>query len=168
MPRAKVVHIVTRLELGGAQQNTLHTVRSLDRARFSPLLICGPGGLLDDEARRDLSFRTLFLDSLAPPVAPALDLLALFELTKLLLAERPEIVHTHSSKAGVLGRLAARLAGVPVIVHTFHGFGFHDRQSAAVRCAYLAAERLAAAFSHALIFVSRANIAYAQRHGLVD
>ncbi len=165
---AKVVHLVTRLDLGGAQQNTLHTVRNLDRARFEPVLVCGPGGMLDDEAKNDPLVRTIFVESLQRDISPFCDLLALLELAKVLLAERPAILHTHSSKAGILGRLAAVVAGVPVVVHTYHGFGFHDRQAAFVKNLYVFLERLCAHFTDALVFVSRANIAYAAEHGIVE
>lgn len=163
---AKVAHLVTRLDLGGAQQNTLHTVRHLDRALFEPVLICGRGGLLDEETKDDASVRTVFVESLQRDIHPFLDLLALLELTKVLLAEKPDILHTHSSKAGILGRLAAALAGVPVVVHTYHGFGFHDRQPPLVKGLYVLLERLCARFTDALIFVSKANIAYAAQHGI--
>jgi glycosyltransferase involved in cell wall biosynthesis len=164
--RIKVVHVVTRLDLGGAQQNTLHTVRQLDPARFDVLLACGAGGLLDAEVRADHGVRAVFLESLRREVSPAWDLLALLELAKLFRTERPDVVHTHSSKAGILGRLAAALSGVPVIVHTYHGFGFHDRQNPLVKGAYVALERLCALFTARLIYVSRANAEYAERHGL--
>lgn len=163
----KVLHLVTRLDLGGAQQNTLHTVRHLDRAAFEPVLVCGRGGMLDDEAAGDPSFRTVFVDSLQRDIHPFYDLLALLELAKVLLAEKPAILHTHSSKAGILGRLAAALAGVPVVVHTYHGFGFHDRQPAPVKALYVFLEKLCARVTDALVFVSRSNIAYAAAHGLV-
>ncbi len=163
---AKVAHLVTRLDLGGAQQNTLHTVRHLDRAFFEPLLICGRGGLLDEEASADPSFRTVFVDPLRRDISPIHDLLALLELTRILLDEKPDLLHTHSSKAGILGRLAAALAGVPVVVHTYHGFGFHDRQPPFVKNFYVLLERLCARLTDALIFVSKANIAYAAKHGI--
>ncbi|MCR4295715.1 MAG: glycosyltransferase family 4 protein [Elusimicrobia bacterium] len=163
---AKVAHLVTRLDLGGAQQNTLHTVRHLDRELFEPVLICGRGGLLDEETKGDASVRTVFVESLQRDIHPFVDLLALLELTKVLLAEKPDILHTHSSKAGILGRLAAALAGVPVVVHTYHGFGFHDRQPPSVKGLYVFLERLCARFTDALIFVSRANVDYAAAHGI--
>ncbi len=163
----KVLHLVTRLDLGGAQQNTLHTVRHLDRALFEPLLVCGRGGILDDEAAGDPSFRTVFVDSLLRDIHPFYDLLALLELTRVLLAEKPAILHTHSSKAGILGRVAAALAGVPVVVHTYHGFGFHDRQPASVKALYVFLEKLCARFTGALVFVSKSNIDYAAAHGIV-
>lgn len=162
----KVAHLITRLDLGGAQQNTLHTVRALDRARFAPLLVCGEGGELDAEVRRDPRVRAVFLSSLVREVSPARDLLALLELANLLRAERPDVVHTHSSKAGILGRLAAALAGVPVVVHTYHGFGFHDGQPRTVKALYLGLERLCALFTTRLVFVSRANAEYAEKNGL--
>lgn len=165
---AKVVHLVTRLDLGGAQQNTLHTVRNLDRSRFEPVLVCGPGGMLDEEVKNDPLVRVIFVESLLRDISPFYDLLALLELAKVLLAEKPAILHTHSSKAGILGRLAAVLAGVPIVVHTYHGFGFHDRQPAFVKNLYVFLERLCARFSDALVFVSRANIAYAAEHGIVE
>lgn len=164
--KIKVAHVVTRLDLGGAQQNTLHTVRTLDRARFEPLLVCGEGGMLDDEARADKSIRAVFLDSLVHPVSPLWDLIALLELRQLFAKERPDVVHTHSSKAGILARIAAALAGVPVIVHTYHGFGFHDRQNFVVKRLYVFLERLCARFTTRLVFVSRANAVYAERNGI--
>jgi glycosyltransferase involved in cell wall biosynthesis len=164
--RIKVAHVVTRLDLGGAQQNTLHTVRGLDPARFDALLVCGEGGILDAEVRADRALRAVFLDSLVREISPLNDVLAVLEMWKLFHAERPDVVHTHSSKAGILGRIAAALAGVPVVVHTFHGFGFHDRQNALVKAAYVFLERRCAGLSTQLVFVSRANAEYAARHGL--
>lgn len=165
--RIRVLHLVTRLDLGGAQRNTLHTVATLDRSEFEPVLACGRGGILDGEARAlEPGVRVLFVDSLVRELSPARDLAALLQLRALLEAERPDVLHTHSSKAGVLGRLAARLAGIPVVVHTFHGFGFHDRQSAPVRALYLGAERLSAGLADRLVFVSRSNMRDAERLGL--
>ncbi|MFI5346523.1 MAG: glycosyltransferase family 4 protein [Elusimicrobiota bacterium] len=164
--RIKVAHVVTRLDLGGAQQNTLHTVRLLDPARFDVLLVCGEGGYFDAEVRADRGLRAIFLDSLVREVSPLRDLLAVLELWKLFQSERPDVVHTHSSKAGILGRLAAALAGVPVVIHTYHGFGFHDRQNPFVKGAYVLLEKLCARFTTRLVYVSRANAAYAERHGL--
>lgn len=164
--RIKVAHVVTRLDFGGAQQNTLHTVRGLDPERFDAFLICGAGGFFDPEVRADPRLRAVFLDSLVREVSPLRDFLALLELWKTFQNERPDVVHTHSSKAGILGRLAAALAGVPVIVHTYHGFGFHGRQAPLVKTLYALLERVCARFTTRLVFVSRANADYAERHGL--
>ncbi len=157
MRRLKVAHLITQLELGGAQQNTLYTVEHLDRDGFEPLLIAGPGGLLDQQARsvEDLHFETC--PHLARPVAPARDLLALADLRRRLRRLAPQIVHTHSSKAGILGRLAAALAGVPIIVHTVHGWGFTPLQSSFGQGVFVALERFAAQLTTQLVAVSRAN-----------
>ena len=164
---AKVIHLITHLDLGGAQQNTLHTVRHLDGSKFEPILVCGPGGILDEEVKQDPPLRVIFVESLRRDISPFYDLLALLELTKLFLNEKPSILHTHSSKAGILGRLAAVLAGVPIVVHTYHGFGFHDRQPTFVKNLYVFLERICARLTDVLVFVSRANITYAAEHGLV-
>jgi glycosyltransferase involved in cell wall biosynthesis len=87
-------------------------------------------------------------------------------LVRIFRRERPDIVHTHSSKAGILGRLAARAAGVPVIVHTFHGFGFTPNQKRPVRGFYVLLERLVARVTTAFIAVSRANVEEALARGI--
>ena len=161
-----MAHVVTRLDFGGAQQNTLATVRGLSPEDFDVLLVCGEGGYFDAEVRADKNMRTIFLDSLSREISPLRDLLAGLQLWKTFQTERPQIVHTHSSKAGILGRLAAALAGVPVIVHTYHGFGFHDGQNLVVKAVYVWIERLCARFTTQLIYVSRSNAEYAERHGL--
>jgi len=171
MERVKVIHVITRMDLGGAQQNALYTVRHLDPSRFEALLVAGPGGALEGELRELLgreSPRAVIIESLVRRVHPGLDLLALLQLSALFLNEKPQIVHTHSSKAGILARLAARLARVPVIIHTYHGFGFNDYQPPAAKAFYHWAERLACLLADALVFVSNANQEYARRHRLGD
>ncbi len=166
----RVVHIITKLELGGAQENTLHTLAHLDPTRFSGLLVTGPDGVLVADALRDPRYDKRFVRSLAREVHPGRDGLALAALVGILRRERrtahgrggdgvpPLIVHTHSSKAGILGRAAARIVGVPVVIHTVHGFGFHPRQRAGVRRFYVALERLAARWTSHFIAVARADL----------
>ncbi len=169
MPK-KVIHIVTRLDFGGAQQNTLYTAGHLDPARFEVILVCGPGGRLDgraeDLARGSRPVRLRFIEDLVREISPIRDLAALCQLTRFLRDVRPDIVHTHSSKAGILGRIAARLAGVPVILHTFHGFAFHELMPPPARALYVFFERIAAAVCARLIFVSRSNMDYARAYRL--
>lgn len=161
-----VVHVITRLELGGAQRNTLYTVEHLDPERFRKALVTGRGGRLDGEARAGRSFNVHFIDSLVRPVRPWSDLRALWGLTRLLRRLRPGIVHTHSSKAGVLGRLAARLAGVPFVIHSVHGFSFSPFHPPATRWLYRLAERIAAPLTTRFLCVSRANLEEGIRLGL--
>jgi len=157
MTRTRVLHVITQLELGGAQQNTLYTCANLDKDRFEPLLACGTGGYLDDEARALPGVGVHFVPALVRPIRPHQDALAFVALVRLMRRLRPDIVHTHSSKAGILGRWAGRMAGVPRLVHSIHGFGFHPGQRPAVRGAYVAAERSVGRITDAFIAVSHAN-----------
>ncbi len=164
MPRARVVHVITMLEWGGAQENTLHTVEALDPARFDRVLVAGRGGLLSSAAARipGCPFRTV--DALVREVRPLSDALACRALTQILREERrraagiPLVVHTHSSKAGILGRAAARAARADAVVHSIHGFGFHDGQAPPVRAFYVALERMASRWTDAFVAVSQENI----------
>ncbi|MGA2091698.1 MAG: glycosyltransferase family 4 protein [Endomicrobiales bacterium] len=150
----KVCHIITRLELGGAQQNTLYTVRHLSQSMYTPFLITGTGGMLDSEAAMDTRFTTFFIPELVRSIFPWDDLIAAVKIWKILRTLKPSVVHTHSSKAGILGRWAAWCAGVPVIIHTVHGFGFTDQQWPPVRIAFIMLERLTALITDKLVVVA--------------
>lgn len=162
-----VCHVITLLELGGAQENTLYTVTHL-RPPYHARLVCGPGGFLDREARDESGVPITFIPALVRPIRPGRDLAALIQLTRLLRLMRPVIVHTHSSKAGILGRLAARLAGVPIVVHTIHGFGFNDRQGVLLRATLLGLEKLASRLTTHAVAVSRADLERGLRLGVVQ
>ncbi len=144
----RVTHVITRLIVGGAQENTVASVLGLrDKPGLEVDLISGPTS--GPEGSLESSFAhipgALFISPrLVRPVHPLNDWLALRDLTNRFRAHKPDIVHTHSSKAGVLGRLAARRAGVPIIVHTIHGPSFGDFQGALANLVFTAAERRAA------------------------
>jgi glycosyltransferase involved in cell wall biosynthesis len=152
-----VAVIITKLELGGAQRGVLALVSQLDRARFRPVLITGEPGALDEEARALPGVACYQIPSLVRPIHPLADLRALMALTRLLKQLEPVIVHTHSSKAGILGRLAAWLAGVPIIVHTIHGFGFTRYQHRLLRTVLIVVERVVSRFTTRVFSVSEAN-----------
>ncbi|MBI3012690.1 MAG: glycosyltransferase family 4 protein [Elusimicrobia bacterium] len=158
MRKIKVAHIVTLLELGGAQQNTLFTVANLNREKYEVILICGQGAFLDEEAKKIPNLTLYFLENLVRPIHPIKDLVALFQIKKILSAEKPEIVHTHSSKAGILGRIAAYWAGAPHILHSIHGFGFNPYQKLFVRNLFIFLEKWMAKISEKLIAVTKENI----------
>lgn len=128
MKRFRVAHVITRLCRGGAQENTFHTVRLANRNRFEVDLISGytkgREGSIEDTVRA-AGIEILREPALVRPIAPVRDLLALHRLTRLFRRRKYDIVHTHTSKAGLLGRLAAERAGVPIVVHTPHGNVFH-------------------------------------------
>jgi len=159
----KAVHIITRLDFGGAQGNTLYTVAHLDPGRFTAELWAGAGGLLDAKAAPG---RLRHVARLGREINPFDDFLALVTLRGMLRGAAPDIVHTHSSKAGILGRLAAAAAGVPVVVHTFHGFGFNPLQSPLKRGFFIFLEKLCALSCSALIFVSKDNMETARSAGI--
>ncbi|HBX43931.1 MAG TPA: hypothetical protein DEH27_09215, partial [Deltaproteobacteria bacterium] len=164
-----VVHIITLLEWGGAQENTLHTIRELDPGTYGKVLLSGRGGRLDAAAERIPGCRFRRVDSLVREIRPLSDLRAFASLTAALREEKrrtggaPLIVHTHSSKAGILGRAAARAAGADVVIHSLHGFGFHDGQPPAVRRFYVELERAASRWTDMFVAVSEENIRLGER-----
>lgn len=147
----RVTHLITRLVVGGAQENTLATIRGLRRqpgvaVRLISGPTIGPEGSLENEAREifaDTPGKFSILPELVRPVHPLKDVIALRKLEKLLREQKPDLVHTHSGKAGILGRLAAKRAGVPVIIHHIHGPSFGNFQGAAANIVFTAAERYA-------------------------
>ena len=166
MTPLRVLHVITMLELGGAQRNTLDTVASLDRRRFALGLACSEDGELVDEARTLPDTDLFLLPHLCRAVRPWHDIRALAELRATFRRFRPDVVHTHSSKAGILGRLGARLERVPITVHSIHGFGFGAHQPWYVRQAFLTAEKLVAHSTTAFIAVSQRDLDEGVRLGL--
>ncbi len=155
--RVRVLHLITRLIVGGAQENTIASVERVDPARYDSRLWLGPqtgseGSLLADARARGIAARVL--PKLVREISPWNDLVVTFQLVRLLRRARFDIVHTHSSKAGIVGRLAARIAGVPNIVHTAHGWGFHDYMNPALRRAYVTVEKIMEPWTRPLISVS--------------
>lgn len=164
-----VLHAITRLIVGGAQENTMYTAALLDPARYQVEVLCGPqtgaeGSLIDEVRAQGIPLT--ILPELARQIDPLKDLSALFKLARFIRQRHFAIVHTHSSKAGIIGRLAARLAGTPVIVHTVHGWSFHERMSPLTRWTYILLERLAARFTDALIVVAQPDIDKGLRAGI--
>ena len=150
--RIKVVHVVTKL-WGGAGENTLLSAIGMDRDRYETWIVACPGGHLWARAR-EAGVHTVELPEFHETISPRADLKALFSLVRLFRREGFTIVHTHMAKAGFLGRFAARIAHVPVVLHTFHAFGFHDFMKASRRRFYIALERFASRFAHMHIAVA--------------
>ena len=152
--RIRVAIVITRLDLGGAQEVALETAARLDPARFDVVLLAGPGGQLDPEAKRRLGPRFVPVPSLVHPVRPLQDLAALFWLWAYLRRAGIQVLHTHSSKAGLLGRVAGLLAGVPTRLHTVHGWSFNDFQGALGFKGLVALERWLARLGGRLVVVA--------------
>jgi glycosyltransferase involved in cell wall biosynthesis len=154
----RVLHVITRLIVGGAQENTLLTVEGLDRMpEYEVTLVTGvdrgPEGSLEERARR--TTRLVVVPELARAIDPLSDTIAFWKLYRLIRRGRYHIVHTHSSKAGVLGRLAAGLAGTPIVVHTLHSLVFHDYQPWVVNRLLWMVKRLCAPLTDHYLSVSR-------------
>lgn len=153
-----ICHIITKLELGGAQEVAIFTVAHLDRTRFRPVLFCGPGGLLTQEAKALPGVEVVVIPALCREIRPFKDLRALVMLVRLLSRLRPTVVHTHSSKAGIIGRWAAWLAGIPLIIHTIHGYGITPTQPAWFRRLLVALERFTGLVTTHWVAVAKADI----------
>lgn len=165
----KVCHVITRLIVGGAQENTILTCAGLVRRGHEVTLAAGPEtgpeGSMWDEARRS-GAAAVCVDSLRRNPRPIMEWRCLRELTALFRRERFDLVHTHSSKAGILGRRAAYCAGVPTIVHTIHGMSFNRTQGSVTRRMYRALERRAGRVTTAFLSVADAMTRQAVEAGL--
>ncbi|MBM65554.1 MAG: hypothetical protein CMH55_04890, partial [Myxococcales bacterium] len=166
-----MVHLITRLENGGAQRHALYILNGLPQARFRVMLAYGPGGYLDDEAQEIPGLECRPIEGLRRQLGPFGDVVALRELIhflKPLCQAQPVILQTHSSKAGILGRIAGRVAGATAVIHTIHGYGFRAGGSPLSRRLLLAAERgVAPLMDHALC-VSYADLNEGAARGLLD
>jgi len=173
----KIVHIITRLILGGAQENTLITCKLLAKRGHDVTLITGPaigpeGELFNQTKGQD--YKVIVVDRLIRAICPVSDTLSYYQIKKLLRQLQPDIVHTHSAKAGILGRFAAhslkRATGherrAPKIVHTIHGLAFHRYQSKWLNKFYIAIEKSAAKRTDFFISVADAMTAQATAAGI--
>lgn len=166
----RVLHIITRLILGGAQENTLLTVEGLMREPGVEVALAtgpalGPEGELFHRARAH-GVPLFLIDELRREIHPGRDSASLVKLLRLIRRFRPHIVHTHSSKAGILGRLAARLASVPVVVHTIHGLPFHPYETPLRNALFVALEQAAARWTTSLVSVADAMTRQALARGV--
>jgi glycosyltransferase involved in cell wall biosynthesis len=153
----RVARVIARLNIGGPAQHVTLLAAGLDRARFATTLITGVVGEGEGdytEAARARGVEPVVIPELGRAIRPSRDLVVLYKLVRLFRHLRPDIVHTHTAKAGALGRLAARVAGVPVTVHTFHGHVLEGYFSPAATRTFLAIERWLARGTDRLITVS--------------
>jgi glycosyltransferase involved in cell wall biosynthesis len=161
----RVVTLITRLE-GGAGVLALRGAKALDPAEFWVTIVTGSGNYLLDQAAA-AGLEVIMEPALRTPIDPRSDLRALLALGALLKRRSFDVAHTHTSKAGVLGRIAARRAEVPRIVHTYHGFPFHEFQSRGRRGAYIAVERRLGRITDVALCVGAGVAAEAVRRGLI-
>ncbi len=156
----KIIHVITRLVVGGAQENTVATVLGLrEKSGVEVKLISGPTtgpeGSLETEFKNSPQLLEI-VPELVRPIHPLKDFVALQKLERIFREQKPGIVHTHSGKAGILGRLAAKRAGVPIIIHTIHGPSFGNFQNGLGNFIFKTAEKKAARATDHFIVVADA------------
>ena len=172
----KIIHIITRLILGGAQENTLITCKLLAQRGHDVTLITGPAlgpeGELFEQTKNQ-KYKTIVIDKLIRPICPVYDFISYCQIKKHLQQLQPDIVHTHSAKAGILGRFAAhsiRNTQYDIrntkIVHTIHGLAFHPYQNELINKFYIAVEKSAAKRTDFFISVADAMTAQAIAAGI--
>jgi len=163
----KVCHVITRLIVGGAQENTVATCVGLRKRGHEVDLVIGPqagpeGSLLSQVGDVPVTV----VDDLRREPNPWCDVRACVVLTRLFRKRRYDVVHTHSGKAGIVGRLAARLAGVPVVVHTIHGPSFYAYQNPLGNWLFRWLEQVAAEWTTQFVSVADAMTEQYQAAGI--
>ena len=152
LSKVKVLHVITRF-VAGSGGNTLASAAGMDPDRYEVWVAAVPGGPLWAEARA-AGVRTVEIPHMKENIAPWHDLRACLQLVRLIRREHFAVVHTHCSKAGLIGRIAGRLAGAPVVVHTFHVLAAHDGLSPLRRRMYLFLERRVRSYAHCYVAVA--------------
>jgi len=154
----KICHLITRLIIGGAQENTLFTCYGLNERGHRVTLLTGPplgpeGSLLEEARNRGLEIR--LIPALRRQIDPFRDLISFCAIYRYLCREKPDVLHTHSAKAGILGRLAAGLLRRrPRVIHTIHGLPFHPYQNRILNSIYILLEKLTALFTDQYVSVA--------------
>jgi len=157
MMKKKVIRVIARLNIGGPAIHVILLSAYLDPDRYETILVSGKeapeeGNMLPLAGEKGVS--PIIIDNLGRELNFFRDIRTLWQLYRLFHREKPDIVHTHTAKAGTVGRIAARMAGVPVIIHTFHGHVLHGYFGTLKTAFFRNVERLLARFCHRIVAVS--------------
>ncbi|MGC8804344.1 MAG: glycosyltransferase family 4 protein, partial [Candidatus Ratteibacteria bacterium] len=167
----KIAHVITRMIIGGAQENTLATVSGLKKRGHHVILISGPATGPEGNMHKDIEnagIYHIFIPELIRNISIWHDVITFFKLGKIFRRHKFDIVHTHSAKAGFLGRIAAKLfSKKSKVVHTLHGSSFHPYQHALVRYFYILCEKIASKFTDYFISVSSVIMENHIKRGIV-
>lgn len=154
----KILHLITELSMGGAQDNTLLSLKGLKEKGYQIDIAAAPGGVWESLART-YSDNVFHINAFsANKIYLVKNIEAIWQVYKLLKQHKYHIIHTHSTTAGICGRIAAKIADVPVIIHTVHGFAFHDFMPPLKKNCLILLEKLAALFCDYMITVSKLNL----------
>jgi len=154
----RICHVITKPELGGAQLSTLNLVSNLPKDKYEISVITSSTGILKNSFKGLKDAKVYFSLFLGRPINPIVDILAFIHILTIYRCNDFKIIHTHSSKAGIIGRWAAYFAGAPVILHTVHGWPFNDYQPVLIKRFYIILEKITASFTSKLICVSKKDI----------
>lgn len=157
MKKIKLLHIITHLPTGGAQDNTLFTLELLDPNKYEISLCCNMVGNLVGRANAIKNIDIFDVPHLVREISIFKDIRAFLAIYKVLKTGKFDIIHTHSSKAGLIARIAAKLYGKSIIVHTVHGFPFNDYMNIIKKYFYIKIEKFLSYISDAIITVSNLN-----------
>ena len=155
--KIKLLHVITHLPIGGAQDNTLYTIELLDKNKYDISLCCNLEGDLVKRAKKIKGVRLFNNPFLCRDVSIYRDIKSFIFLYKLFNKEAFTIIHTHSSKAGFLARVAAKINNTPIIIHTVHGFAFNDFMNVFKKNFYIYVEKILAKWTNVLVTVSNLN-----------
>lgn len=155
----KICHVITRLIIGGAQENTIFTVEGLIKKGYDVELISGPTkgpeGSLEKKVK-EKNIPLIIIKELVREINPILDIIAFIKLFLIFKRKKYDIVHTHSAKAGVIGRISAKIANPEsVVIHTIHGLPFHPYQNKILNFIYILLEKIAYFFTDHFICVGK-------------
>jgi len=154
----RICHVITKPELGGAQLSTLSLISSFPKDKYQISVITSPDGILKYEFKSLENVTTYFSPFLTRSINPMVDILALIHIYGIYRGNKFKIIHTHSSKAGIVGRWAALFARAPVILHTVHGWSFNNYQCIIKKWLFIYLEKITAKFTTKIICVSRHDI----------
>ena len=167
----KIAHVITRMIIGGAQENTLATVSGLKERGHQLILISGPATGPEGNMQKDIEnagIYHIFIPELIRNISIWHDVITFFKLGMIFRQHKFDIIHTHSAKAGFLGRIAAKFfSKKSKVVHTLHGSSFHPYQHAIVRYFYILCEKIASKFTDYFISVSSVIVENHIKHGIV-
>jgi glycosyltransferase involved in cell wall biosynthesis len=164
--KIKTIHIITRMDKGGSAENTLLTVKGLDKSvydvtlinglSFESMMTSGESKAVEEslaDAQKN-GIRVITMPELVREIRPLSDLKSLYHLTRILKRECPHIVHTHTSKTGILGRWAAWIAGIPIVIHTPHGHVFWGYFNKLKTAFFIFLERISASITDRIIVLT--------------